>query len=32
MSKVSQGGALYSGARFARQLADALLSQEMGHA
>jgi ferric hydroxamate transport system substrate-binding protein len=28
MPKVSQGGALFSGARFARQLADVLLSQE----
>ncbi|QGZ64991.1 ABC transporter substrate-binding protein [Paraburkholderia acidisoli] len=31
MPKVSPGGALYSGARFARQLADALLA-EAGHA
>jgi ferric hydroxamate transport system substrate-binding protein len=32
MPKVSPGGALYSGARFARQLADVLLSQEKGDA
>jgi ferric hydroxamate transport system substrate-binding protein len=32
MPKVSQGGALYSGARFAGQLADVVLSQEAHHA
>ncbi|WP_310633393.1 ABC transporter substrate-binding protein [Paraburkholderia sp.] len=32
MPKVSQGGALYSGARFARQLADVLLAPEARHA
>jgi ferric hydroxamate transport system substrate-binding protein len=32
MPKVSQGGALYSGARFAGQLADVVLSQETPHA
>ncbi|SAL45271.1 periplasmic binding protein [Caballeronia sordidicola] len=32
MPKVSQGGALYSGARFAQQLANVVLSQEARHA
>jgi ferric hydroxamate transport system substrate-binding protein len=32
MPKVSQGGALYSGARFAQQLAEVVLSQEARHA